>query len=79
MYETKPLTNIQKLAQDGGKNHRIFVATVKDLMHSQGFYSNIFRTVNEMDEEQYNRFFSLLNEQNFNDTLDVIFWLEVPF
>ena len=32
------MNNIQRLAQEGNKNHRIFTATVIDLMQSQGFY-----------------------------------------
>lgn len=31
------MNNIQKLAANGNKNHRIFAATVVDLMNSQGF------------------------------------------
>lgn len=73
------MTNIQRLAQDGGKSHWLFATTIIDLMHSQGFYGSIYRAVNEMDDTQYNALYSLLNKQTFNDTLDVIFWLEVPF
>lgn len=31
------MTNIQKLAAEGNKNHRIFAATVVDLMNSKDF------------------------------------------
>lgn len=70
------MTNIQRLAQDGNRNHRLFAATIVDLMNSQGFYSRLYRAVNELNDEGYNKLFSQLNEQNFKDSLDVIFWLE---
>lgn len=44
------MNNIQKLAANGNKNHRIFAATVVDLMNSQGFYGRLYRSVNEMAE-----------------------------
>lgn len=70
------MSNIQKLATTGNKNHRLFAATVVDLMNSQGFYSRLYRAVNEMDEESYDSLYNALENQHFNDTLDVIFWLE---
>ena len=39
------MNNIQKLATNGNKNHRIFAATVVDLMNSQGFYGRLYRSV----------------------------------
>ena len=36
------MTNIQKLAAEGNKNHRIFAATIVDLMNSQGFYGRLY-------------------------------------
>lgn len=70
------MSNIQRLAAEGGKNHRIFVATVVDLMNSKGFYGRLYRAINDMDEERYNHLYEQLSLQNFNDTPDVIFWLE---
>ncbi len=70
------MSNIQRLAADGNKNHKLFAATVVDLMNSQGFYSRLFRAVNELDDEGYESLFAQLENQNFNDTLDVVFWLE---
>lgn len=70
------MTNIQKLASEGNKNHRIFAATVVDLMNSQGFYDRLYRSINEMDDDRYEQFFELISEQNFKDSLDVVFWLE---
>ena len=66
------MSNIQRLAADGNKNHRLFAATIVDLMHSQGFYSRLYRAVNEMDEADYSTLFAQLEQQNFNDCVDVI-------
>ena len=56
------MTNIQRLAAEGTKNHRIFAATVIDLMLSQGFYGRLYRSVNEMDEERYEQLYELLGK-----------------
>lgn len=56
------MTNIQKLAAEGNKNHRIFAATVVDLMNSQGFYGRLYRSINEMDDDRYEQFFELIGE-----------------
>ena len=58
------MTNIQKLAAEGNKNHRIFAATVVDLMNSQGFYGRLYRSINELDDDSYEQFFELIGEQN---------------
>ncbi len=70
------MNNIQKLAAEGNKNHRIFAATVIDLMHSQGFYGRLYRSVNAMDDERYDQLYELIDKQNFKDPLDVVLWLE---
>lgn len=70
------MTNIQKLAAEGNKNHRIFAATVVDLMNSQGFYGRLYRSINELDDDRYEQFFELIGEQNFKDSLDVVLWIE---
>ncbi len=70
------MSNIQKLAATGNKNHKLFAATIVDLMNSQGFYSRLYRAVNEMDERDYANLYNELEKQNFKDCLDVIFWLE---
>ena len=70
------MTNIQKLAAEGNKNHRIFAATVVDLMRSQGFYGRLYRSVNEMDDDHYDQLYELIDKQNFQDPLDVVLWLE---
>ncbi len=70
------MSNIQRLAAEGEKSHRIFAATIVDLMNSQGFYGRLYRKVNEMDDESYNSLYDQLAQQDFKDSLDVIFWLE---
>lgn len=70
------MNNIQKLAANGNRNHRIFAATIVDLKNSQGFYSRLYQSVNEMDDMEYNDLFEHIRKQNFHEPLDVIFWLE---
>ena len=70
------MSNIQRLAADGNKNHKLFAATIIDLMHSQGFYERLYKAVNEMSEEAYSTLFRELDRQSFNDCVDVILWLE---
>ena len=70
------MNNIQKLAAEGSKNHRIFAATVIDLMHSQGFYGRLYCSVNEMDNSRYEQLYELIGKQDFKDPLDVVLWLE---
>ena len=57
------MNNIQRLAQEGNKNHRIFAATIVDLMQSQGFYGRLYRSVNEMDEQNYSQLYDLLERR----------------
>ena len=45
-------------------------------MYSQGFYSRLYCDINEMDEDQFENLKETLTKQNFNDTLDVVLWLE---
>lgn len=70
------MSNIQKLATDGNQNHKIFASTIVNLMTSQGFYGRLYKGINDMDEENYKLLFETLAKQNFNDSLDVVLWLE---
>ena len=70
------MSNIQRLAKEGGKNHRIFADTIVTLKNSQGFYSRLYEAVNEMDDEQYENLSNLLDKQSFSDSVDVVLWLE---
>ena len=76
LRENRTMSNIQKLAANGNKNHRLFAATIVDLMNSQGFYGRLYRAVNEMDDTDYKALYNQLANQHFNDTLDVVLWLE---
>lgn len=70
------MSNIQRLAVEGGKNHRLFASTIVDIMYSQGFYGRLYRAVNELSAEGYDVLYKQLAQQHFNDTLDVVLWLE---
>ena len=70
------MSNIQKLAAEGSKNHRLFASTIVDLMNSQGFYGRLYRAVNELSEDGYETLFRQLAQKNFNDSVDVVLWLE---
>lgn len=67
---------MNELANSESKNQRIFAQTVMSLAHSQGFYGRIIRDIEDMDETEYYDLCRLLDDQNFNDTLDVVLWLE---
>lgn len=70
------MSNIQKLAANGGKNHKLFASTVTELMSSQGFYGRLYRAVNDMNNKEYAALYKELEKQQFHDTLDVVLWLE---
>lgn len=70
------MTNIQRLAKDGNKNHRLFAATIVDFMHSQGFYGRLYESVNGLTDEAYTDLYDTLEQQAFKDALDVVLWLE---
>ena len=70
------MSNIDKLLNSKNKNQRIFASAIMDLKDSQGFYSRLFRDINLMEQDTFSLFRKDLLKQNFNDTLDVVFWLE---
>ncbi len=70
------MSNIQRLAAEGNKSHKLFASTIVDLMNSQGFYGRLYRVVNEMTEAEYSALYEQLAAQNFNDNVDVVLWLE---
>lgn len=47
------MTNIQKLINDSNKNRKLFANTIIDFKNSQGSYCRLFKTINELDEEDY--------------------------
>ena len=70
------MTNIQKLATAENKNQNLFAQTIMTLKNSQGFYSRLYQSVNELDEDGYDNLAEMLGEQDFNDSVDVVLWLE---
>ncbi len=70
------MSNIQRLAENGNKNHRLFASTIIELMNSQGFYGRLYRTVNSLSEDGYETLYEQLEQQTFNDSVDVVLWLE---
>ncbi|MBP3292096.1 MAG: hypothetical protein J6M26_06640 [Clostridia bacterium] len=70
------MSNIQRLATEGNKNHKLFVDAINTLKCSQGFYGRLYNYINEMDEDNYMDLYDLLEGQDFKDTLDVVFFLE---
>ena len=70
------MSNIQKLATAGNNNQRLFAETINTLRNSQGFYSRLFQTINQLSEEAYQELTCLLDKQNFKDSVDVVLWLE---
>lgn len=59
-------------------NFKMFLHTVRIFACSQGFYSRLQRTIDEWtdeEREQAREYFNSL-PQKFNDTLDVVLFLE---
>lgn len=69
------MSNIQRLS-NGNNNQKLFADTILTFMNSQGFYSRLYRVINELDEDGFYELSNTLEKQNFKDTLDVVFWLE---
>ena len=70
------MNNMQRLATAENRNQKMFADTVLTLKDSQGFYSRLYRSVNNLGKEEYDHLTDLLDEQNFRDSVDVILWLE---
>ena len=70
------MSNINKLLNSKNKNQRMFASAILDLKNSQGFYSRLLRDINLMEQETFSLFRKNLLKQNFNNTLDVVLWLE---
>lgn len=58
-------------------NYIMFVSTVNTLKSSQGFYSRLAAELAEMSEEDKEQLKEqLANQPKFNDSLDVVMFLE---
>ena len=70
------MTNIQKLINDSNKNRKLFANTIIDFKNSQGSYCRLFKTINELDEEDYSilyvhRRFNIPMAHDFLDDFDI--------
>lgn len=70
------MSNIQKLEQNEDKNVKIFANSILTLMKSQGFYQRLYEGINEFNDEYFDLLLNTLKQQNFNDIVDVVLWLE---
>ena len=50
--------------------------SIKMLANQQGFYGRILNTLEEMDESERNNVLQLLEEQNFQDVVDMVMYFE---
>lgn len=66
---------MQKLS-NGNSNQQLFANTITTFMSSQGLYNRLFNAINNLDDNGYNQLCEAINQQNFKDTLDVVFWIE---
>ena len=59
-------------------NFKMFLETVRMFSNSQGFYSRMQREINEWTDEEFENAREYFNNlpQKFNDTLDVVLFLE---
>lgn len=59
-------------------NFKMFLHTVNSLKHSQGFYSRLANNIESMTQEEFENVKDYFNSlpQKFNDTLDVVLFLE---
>lgn len=49
---------------------------ISSLARSTGWYSSLYLSIMEMDEEDRNDYFEYLEEQDFKSDLDFIIWYE---
>lgn len=70
------MSNLQRLATAENNNQRLFAKTINTMRNSQGFYSRLYQTINQLSEEGYRDLTALLDQQNFKDSVDVVLWLE---
>ncbi len=70
------MSNIEKLYKSKNRSKQLFASAIIDFRYSQGFYSRLYRDINEMCNESFSELSKAIEKQNFQSTLDVIFWLE---
>ena len=59
-------------------NFKMFLHTVRMLANSQGFYTRMQRTIDEWTDEEFEQAREYFNglPQRFNDSVDVVMFLE---
>lgn len=60
-------------------NRDEIMAAIKMLASSQGFYTRLYSNLCEMrdnDPDEFDRNMSILEEQNFGDTVDMVMFFE---
>ena len=62
------------IEQKKRNNYELLFNTVKSLSNSQGYYGRLLNTLINMDEDE--RLELINNLPTFNDTVDVVMWLE---
>ena len=62
------------IEQKKRNNYELFFSTIKSLSYSQGSYGRLLNSLVNMDEDE--RLELINNLPIFNDTLDVVMWLE---
>lgn len=70
------MNNIEILLNNENKSVKIFANTIVNLRYSQGFYSRLCASIDEMDDESLENLIETLKQQNFNNSVDVVLWLE---
>ena len=50
--------------------------TIKQLAQSQGFYSRMLNSINNLDDDQKDELFSYLEEQKFSDSVELVLFFE---
>lgn len=70
------LDNLTRMKQSDNKSIRVFADTINSLRRSQGFYGRIAESINSLDADGYDCLIDELSDKNFNDAVDVVFFLE---
>ena len=68
--------NVNKMLNSKNKSTNIFASAITMLANSQGFYGRLCRDINEMDTDSFENLKNVVKKQNFDNTLDVVMWLE---
>ena len=62
------------IEQKKRNNYELLFSTIKSLSNSQGYYGRLLDSLINMDEDE--RLELINNLPTFNDTVDVVMWLE---